>query len=102
FTHLYVKSSYSLMNSTISIEKLVTRAKELQFDALALTDENVMYGVIPFYQACKNAGIKPIIGLAVKVKLDGEENECVLLAINNQGYRALLKISTMMMLKDEN
>lgn len=102
FTHLYVKSSYSLMNSTISIEKLVTRAKELQFDALALTDENVMYGVIPFYQACKNAGIKPIIGLAVKVMLDGEENECVLLAKNNQGYRALLKISTMMMLKDEN
>ena len=48
FTHLQVKSGYSLMNSTITIPKLVERAHELNFDALALTDEGVLYGAIPF------------------------------------------------------
>lgn len=95
FTHLQVRSGYSLMNSTITIDKLVNRAKELSFSALALTDEQVLYGAIPFYQACKKAGIKPIIGMTVYVTTDEQTTEtCILLAKNNQGYQQLVALST--------
>ena len=96
YTHLQVKSGYSLMNSTITITKLVERANELNFDALALTDVEVLYGVIPFYRACESYGIKPIIGMTVRVRdleADGSIS-CVLLAKNNSGYSQLIKIST--------
>lgn len=95
FTHLKVRSGYSLMNSTITTSKLVDKARELQFDALALTDEHVLYGTIPFYKACKANGIKPIIGMTVEVRTAEDETEtCVLLAKNNQGYKNLTKMST--------
>ncbi|WP_067730509.1 DNA polymerase III subunit alpha [Oceanobacillus damuensis] len=96
YTHLQVKSGFSLMDSTITIPKLVERAHELKFTALALTDTEVLYGVIPFYRACKNYHIKPIIGMTVYVR-DQEEEEgipCVLLAKSNRGYKQLIKIST--------
>ncbi|WP_249870884.1 DNA polymerase III subunit alpha [Oceanobacillus saliphilus] len=104
YTHLQVKSGYSLMNSTATIPKLVERAHELKFDALALTDIEVLYGVIPFYRACKNYSIKPIIGMTVYVR-DVEEEEgipCVLLAKNNTGYHGLVKISTAIQLHGKN
>ncbi|RLL47878.1 DNA polymerase III subunit alpha [Oceanobacillus piezotolerans] len=94
FTHLRVRSGYSLMNSTITIEKLIEHAKELQFDALALTDEKVLYGAIPFYKACMKAGMKPIIGLTVKVENDDEAVELVLLAKNKIGYHNLIRLTT--------
>lgn len=90
YTHLQIRSGYSLMDSTITIEKLIQRASELQFDALALTDEHVLHGVIPFYQACLRQGIKPIIGMTLQL----ERASCVLLAKNNHGYKQLIKIST--------
>ncbi|AXI09675.1 DNA polymerase III subunit alpha [Oceanobacillus zhaokaii] len=101
YTHLQVRSGYSLMDSTITIEKLVNRSKELRFSAIALTDENVLYGAIPFYKACVKAGIKPIIGMITKVMIGEEENEIVLLAKNNQGYKALVKLSTNLQLGQE-
>lgn len=94
FTHLQVRSGYSLLNSTITIDKLVHRAKELQYTSLALTDEEVLYGVIPFYQACVRNGIKPIIGLIVKVSINEQVIPLILLAKNNEGYEQLIKIST--------
>ncbi|SHF78411.1 DNA polymerase III subunit alpha [Ornithinibacillus halophilus] len=95
FTHLQVKSGYSLMNSTITIEKLVKRASQLQYNALALTDENVLYGVIPFYKLCRQYDIKPIIGMTVTVINQDETREnCVLLAKTNLGYQQLMKLST--------
>ena len=66
FTHLQVRSGYSFFNSTITIEKLVKRAKELEFKSIALTDEEVLYGVIPFYKHVTASGIKPIIGMVVE------------------------------------
>ncbi|WP_042223243.1 DNA polymerase III subunit alpha [Oceanobacillus manasiensis] len=95
YTHLQVRSGYSFFNSTITIEKLVKKANELKFDALALTDENALYGVIPFYKECKKKGIKPIIGMIIQIE-DEERNQeqCILLAKNNTGYQALIKIST--------
>ncbi|MBP1968882.1 DNA polymerase-3 subunit alpha [Virgibacillus natechei] len=95
YTHLQVRSGYSLMNSTITIDKLVQRASELEFDALALTDEQVLYGAIPFYKACQNYKIKPIIGMVVYTTDEEQENiPCIFLAKNKNGYQSLVKIST--------
>lgn len=95
FTHLQVKSGYSLMESTITIDKLVKKAVDHHFHALALTDDQVLYGAIPFYKACMKQGIKPIIGMNVHISDDnlGETN-CILLAKNKQGYKSLVKLST--------
>lgn len=95
YTHLQVKSGFSLMDSTITIPKLVERAHKLNFNALALTDNEVLYGAIPFYRACKSYGIKPIIGMTVRLLDNNEEViTCILLAKNNAGYRQLIKLST--------
>ncbi|MFC4556670.1 DNA polymerase III subunit alpha [Virgibacillus kekensis] len=95
FTHLQVRSGYSLMNSTVTIDRLISKASELNFDALALTDENVLYGTIPFYKKCIQNGMKPIIGMAVTVEAGDDDHEaCILLAKNNSGYKNLVRIST--------
>ncbi|QKY69669.1 DNA polymerase III subunit alpha [Lentibacillus sp. CBA3610] len=103
FTHLQVHSGYSFLNSTITVDKLAAKAHELQFDALALTDEHVLYGAIPFYKACQQNGIKPIIGMSAKVTNDDEEPDaCILLAKNNQGYQNLIKLSTHIQVSQKN
>lgn len=95
FTHLHVRSGYSLLNSAITINKLVEKAKNEQFNALALTDEHVLYGTVPFYKACIQKGIKPIIGMVTHTK-DASDREAsvILLAKNNKGYKQLLLLST--------
>src|SRR5690625_1426113 len=97
YTHLQVRSGFSLMNSTITIDKLVAKAKELNYTSLALTDEAVLYGIIPFYKACKPVNIKPIIGMILYVEtLDSTTPEqLILLAKNNTGYQSLIKLSTL-------
>src|SRR5690625_4315344 len=95
FTHLQVRSAYSLMKSTIQIDNLIDKAKELNLDALALTDEQVLYGAVPFYKACVKNEIKPIIGMIVHLAKEySQEEACILLAKNNTGYKELIKIST--------
>lgn len=102
FTHLQVKSGYSLMESAITIEKLVERAKELQFESLALTDHHVLHGAIPFYKACSRHGIKPIIGMTVNVREQDETIEqCILLAKNTAGYQQLIRLSTELNTKEK-
>ena len=63
---LRVKSSYSLLTSLIDIKKMVLFCKEKSIDTICLTDTN-MYGVMEFYKECKKNGIKPVIGLELKV-----------------------------------
>ena len=103
FTHLHVHTEFSLLDGSAKIKELVARAKELGMKSLAITDHGVMYGAIHFYKACKDAGIKPIIGCEVYVapgsrfdrevvKGEGRYNHLVLLAKNNQGYYNLCKI----------
>ncbi|SFD60624.1 DNA polymerase-3 subunit alpha [Lentibacillus persicus] len=94
FTHLQIRSGYSFMNSTITVEKLTEKAHELQLNALALTDEHVLYGAIPFYKACLEKGIKPIIGMRVEIAANEAVDTCILLAKNNAGYKNLMKLST--------
>lgn len=90
YTALQVKTSYSLLSSLNKIEKLVSRAATLGYTSLAITDHNNMFGVPEFYQECKKNNIKPIIGLELEV---GDKN-ILLYAINNQGYKNLIKLST--------
>ena len=101
FTHLQVRSGYSLLNSTIPIDQLVQRAKELNYTSLALTDEEVLFGVIPFYKECMRQGIKPLIGLTIKVTINDTIFPIILLAKNNAGYRQLINISTYIQTENE-
>src|SRR5690625_1880911 len=101
FTHLHVRSGFSLLDSTNTIDKLVERADELQFKALALTDEEVLYGAVSFYKKCLKHGIKPIIGMVVNLIHPDQSNEpCILLAKNNSGFQQLMKISTIIQQQD--
>ncbi len=103
FTHLHVHTEYSLLDGSNKIKEYVKRVKELGMDSAAITDHGVMYGVIDFYKAAKEAGIKPVIGCEVYVapnsrfdkELTGGEDRyyhLVLLAENNTGYQNLTKI----------
>ncbi|MEB1807775.1 MAG: DNA polymerase III subunit alpha [Bacillaceae bacterium] len=96
FVHLHLHTEYSLLKGTCRIREVVHRAKEIGFTALAITDENVLFGVIPFYKACLEEGIKPIIGLELKVTNDGGKNvfPFLLYAKNEAGYRQLISLST--------
>lgn len=104
FVHLHIHSEYSLLDGANRIKDLPLRAKELDMDAIALTDHGVMYGAIDFYKACKKEGIKPIIGCEVYVanrsRFDKEagldyNNHLILLAKNNEGYKNLTKLVSM-------
>jgi len=88
YTALQVKTSYSLLNSLNEIKKLVSYAKVLGYTSLAITDTNNMFGVIEFYQECKNNNIKPIIGIELTIK----DKKILLYAENNYGYKNLIKI----------
>nr|WP_285864795.1 DNA polymerase III subunit alpha [Lederbergia lenta] len=95
FAHLQISTAFSLLSSTISIPELVEQAKKLNYTALAITDRNTLYGVLPFYQACMKAKIKPIIGMTADVESDEENyHPVILLAKDNEGYKNLLKISS--------
>ncbi len=103
FTHLHVHTEYSLLDGSSKIKEIVARAKELGMDSLAITDHGVMYGVIDFYRAAREVGIKPIIGCEIYVapgsrfdreasKGDDRYYHMILLAENNTGYFNLMKI----------
>src|SRR5690625_4077111 len=96
FTHLHVRSGYTFMESTITLPKLVQRAAELNFSALALTDHHVLHGAIEFYKLCVAADIKPLLGMTVSVVNDADQEYLmVLLAKNNAGYHVLSQLSTL-------
>lgn len=63
FVHLHVHTHYSLLDGLTKIDEIIDFAKEQGSPAVAITDHGTMYGVIEFYQKCKKAGIKPIIGV---------------------------------------
>lgn len=102
FTHLHVHSEYSLLDGACRIEPMLDKIKSMGQTSVAITDHGVMYGVIDFYKAALNRGIKPIIGCEVYVaprsrfdKVHGIDNEryhLVLLCKNNEGYKNLIKL----------
>jgi DNA polymerase-3 subunit alpha len=104
FVHLHNHTEYSLLDGASRIPALVARTAELEMPALAMTDHGVMYGAIHFYKACKEAGIKPIIGCEVYVaprsrllregRVDRDPNHLTLLAADHDGYLNLMKLCT--------
>ncbi len=103
FSHLHVHTEYSLLDGMCRIPRLVSRARELGMDSLAITDHGVMYGAIQFYLAAKEAGIKPIIGCEVYIAQDSHSgrntsekkpSHLILLAKNHTGYRNLIQLTT--------
>jgi len=104
FVHLHNHTEYSLLDGASRIQAMVTRAAELDMPAIGLTDHGVMYGAIHFYKACKEAGIKPIIGCEVYVaprsrllregRVDRDPNHLTLLAANHSGYLNLMRLCT--------
>lgn len=104
FTHLHVHSHYSLLNALPKIDELIKAAKRDKMTSLALTDNCNLYGAIDFYQKCKEAEIKPIIGtdayVAIRTRkdkesrIDSRSTRLILLAKNNTGYKNLIKLIT--------
>jgi DNA polymerase-3 subunit alpha len=103
FTHLHVHTEYSLLDGMCRISPLVDKAKELGMDSLAITDHGVMHGVIEFYQAARDAGIKPIIGCEIYIAPNGRLNRTlgdknhyhlILLARDKTGYQNLIQLTT--------
>lgn len=94
FTHLQVRSAYSLLTSSIKLADYVNLATSWQLKSLALVEEGTMHSAIKFYKACQVAGIKPIIGMSLKVKADGFKDDWTLIAKTNKGYQSLLKLAS--------
>ena len=102
FTHLHVHTHYSLLDGACRVDKLVSRAKELGMESLAITDHGCMFGVIEFFNECKKQGIKPILGMEAymapgdrREKSSDSAYHLLLLAQNIDGYRNLLKLSSL-------
>ena len=68
FVHLHLHTNFSFGDGACRIDKAVARAAELGMPALAVTDHEGLYGAVRFYQACKAAGIKPIVGVELTVE----------------------------------
>ncbi|MBI2637550.1 MAG: PHP domain-containing protein, partial [Candidatus Sungbacteria bacterium] len=104
FTHLHVHSHYSLRDGLAKIDDLITQAKKLGMDSLALTDHGNLYGAIEFYKKAKAAGIKPILGCELYIafedmhqrrpNIDDKRYHLTVLAYSNEGYRSLVKLVT--------
>ena len=104
FVGLHIHSDYSLLDGASQINPLIDRALELGMSAIALTDHGVMYGAIELIKTCKNKGIKPIIGNEMyvingdidysKTKKKYKKYHQVVLAKDTQGYKNLVKLTT--------
>src|SRR5437867_557898 len=105
FVHLHCHSEFSLLDGYARIDALVATAREQGARGLALTDHGVMYGAIDFYQACKKAELKPIVGVEAYVapnsrfdkrpKVDTSPFHLTLLAKDLTGYKNLIQLTTL-------
>src|SRR3989344_7071398 len=105
FIHLHTHSHYSLLDGLSKVDDIVGLAKKYDMPAVALTDHGAMYGAIEFYKACVAAGVKPIIGVEAYIAnrtrhdkepgIDNKRYHLTLLAKNNEGYRNLVKLTTL-------
>ena len=104
FAHLHVHTEYSLLDGISRIPELVQHASSLDMEALAITDHGTFHGVVDFYSACRDAGIRPVIGCELYVAHQGRRDHSplersphhlVLLARDNAGYRNLMQLVTL-------
>lgn len=104
FVHLHLHSHYSLLDGLPKIPEIIRRTKEMNMNAVALTDHGAMYGCLEFYKNCRSEGIKPIIGVEAyiaknslhlkRTKIDDISFHILLLAYNKTGYYNLIKLTT--------
>ena len=102
FVHLHVHSMYSLLDAMGDVSDVVERAKELGYDAIALTDHAALYGAVEFAEACVKKGIKPIFGVEAYIapngradkrpRIDDQISHLTLLAETHDGYQNLLRL----------
>ncbi len=105
FTHLHLHSQYSLLDGAISLDGLLKRCKQLEMDAVAVTDHGNMFGAVEFYTKALALHIKPILGIEAyiaphsrfdrgKCSITDAAFHLILLAENNTGYQNLLKLAS--------
>ncbi|MFZ0034498.1 MAG: DNA polymerase III subunit alpha [Sedimentisphaerales bacterium] len=105
FTHLHLHSHYSLLDGAISLDELLKRCKQLEMDAVAVTDHGNMFGAVEFYTKALALHIKPILGIEAYIapRSRFDKQKCsitdaafhlILLAENNTGYQNLLKLAS--------
>lgn len=98
-------SSFSLLESPTRIKDLLSAAKKKNYEAVALTDINVTYGLVNFYEIAKEVGIKPLLGMQVRLNgLTDASNkyDLIVLAKSNEGYKNILRLSSAINLLTEN
>ncbi len=105
FCHLHVHTEYSVLDGAIKIPELLSRCKDYGMRACAITDHGAMFGVVDFYLAAKDAGIKPIIGAELYIApghrtdrsaktQSAAYSHLLLLCKDETGYRNLCKLSS--------
>ena len=106
FVHLHLHTDYSMLDGACDIDKLVHRVKEMGQPAVAMTDHGNIFGAFNFFNAAKNAGVKPIIGCELYVCKKGDHNtsrtppegdsynHLLVLSQNDEGYRNLVQITS--------
>jgi len=104
FVHLHVHTQHSLLDGAIQLPNLLKKCSEYEMEAVAVTDHGAMYGALEFYSKAKKIGVKPIVGCEFYIapgsrveKVSGEAGPAyhlILLAMNYQGYRNLMKLSS--------
>ncbi|MEM1013175.1 MAG: PHP domain-containing protein, partial [Planctomycetota bacterium] len=105
FVHLHVHTHYSMLDGACRVKDLVHRTKEHGMDAVAITDHGALFGLIEHYQTCVDAGVKPILGMEAYISPTRRDDRTtkpgesayhlLLLAQNLEGYRNLLKLSSL-------
>ncbi|MHC4861218.1 MAG: DNA polymerase III subunit alpha, partial [Planctomycetota bacterium] len=103
FCHLHVHSDYSLLDGASKVDRLASRAAELEMSSLALTDHGNLFGAVDFYRAARRHGVNPIIGVEAYVAPNDRTERVrdpvaafhlTLLAKDMTGYRNLLELMT--------
>ncbi len=109
FVHLHNHSDYSLLDAAQTVETMCNRVSDLSMDSIAITEHGNLFSMIPFYKSAIKAGIKPIIGCEMYVAVNKHTDRqlvtletgkrknyyhLVLLAMNQQGYKNLLALTS--------
>ncbi|MDY0391460.1 DNA polymerase III subunit alpha [Desulfobulbus oligotrophicus] len=104
FTHLHVHTQYSMLDGAIRVSDLIEKTQQFGMDAVAITDHGAMYGALEFYVKAKKAGIKPLVGcefylaengMHLHNRSGGHNFHLVALAMNETGYRNLMKLASL-------
>ena len=97
FVHLHVHTEYSMVDGTVRIPGLVARCAKEEMPAVAISDQNNLFGLVKFYRKAIAAGVKPVIGLDLRIQNDDDPDHpftLLLLVQNNDGYRNLSELVT--------